>query len=304
MNNKILAIIFSIALAILFGRSVQAVSIFQKIDDNSSAQNLSILAIDTGPEIINAIEGKIFFDMAVQNCSAESGAKSIINIWLEKPSVKAGVINFSGIIPGGFSGSGELLSIACHEISGKEIKQLSLAKNDFLIYLNDGAGTLADVSISDDLQISAEESLAIIDEIANDKTAPEITALEILKKSALFDDKYLLIFNAVDKQSAVASIAVASSKNNLDTDKDAELITNSLAWTNIESPYALPDESLNRYIYFKVTDSAGNLKLAKLAPVKSGWQMSQSLLLFSLILISALVVLLAIVLKLKRRNRL
>ena len=83
---------------------------------------------------------------------------------------------------------------------------------------------------------------------------------------------------------------------------DFETIKNTLTWTEIQSPYALPNDSLNKYIYLKITDSAGNIKISRLDPVKSWLEINWQSLVFIFSLIISLAVILLIMVKLKRRK--
>lgn len=299
--NKLLIFIFT-CIIFLSANPAQAVSLYFKIDKNNSAENISILSIDTGTDIINAIEGKISYDQSVLDCNSSSGAKSIINLWLNKPSAQDGEIIFSGIIPGGYVGQGEIASIACKAINGGDIANLLLNKDNFQIYLNDGTGNAAPISILENKLIDSIEHQALLDANANDKSAPEIFGLQISKNTELADNNYLLIFSAVDKQSGIASVTMSTSDKKLNIEQDFEALKNTLPWTEIQSPYPLPAAALDKYIFLKITDSAGNIKFARLDPIKQWWEINLQSILVIFSLAVSLAVILLIMVKLKRRK--
>jgi len=299
--RKILIIILT-CLIFLSADPAQAVSLYLKIDKNNSAENISVLSIDTGTDIINAIEGKISYDQNALDCNSSVGAKSIINLWLSAPTAKNGEIAFSGIIPGGYVGQGEITSIFCQAKNGGEISDLALNNDDFQIYLSDGTGNLAPISIIGNKLVDSIEHQAILDANLNDKSAPEILGLQISKNTELTGNNYLLIFNAVDKQSGIASVAMSASDKKFNIEQDFEKMKTDLPWTEIQSPYALPNDALNKFIYLKTADSAGNIRLSRLDPIKQWWEIDlQSIFLIATIAISLAVILL-IVVKLKRRK--
>lgn len=282
MNRKFVIIL--ILTFLISAQQVAAASLYLKTKDT-----LSILSIDTGTENINTIEATISYDSNNTDCIASPSANSIIALWITQPVIKNSQITFAGIIPGGYIGQGDIISISCQAKNGATMTPLNLDQNKIHIYLNDGTGKLSNVTVSANQVINSEEKQNLDNALTSDKNPPEITNLEISKNNTLTENQYLLIFNATDKKSGIASIAIALSDKKLDAVKDASEITTNLPWIAVESPYTLPQAALGKYIYLKATDQAGNISLATLPPAKSFWELYQIYILLILLTIGILI---------------
>ncbi len=300
MTKKILLT----SLALLFvAHSAGAVSLYLVTDNETPTKTAVTVTIDTGATSINTLAGKIFFTPTERECTVQSGASSIINTWINSPASNNGEISFAGIIPGGYTGTGSIATITCNSNNDISESPVVLNPKDFEIYLNDGTGQLANVSIAKNQTLDQQVRQTLNDQIKTDQTAPEILALNIIKPENLSDNNYLLIFNIVDKQSGLTETALATSNRKFNPETDQQKI-NSLHFINIYSPFVLPITEFQQYHYFKATDAAGNIKLARLDPVISlaFWQTSSFKILIIIILLLVIASLPSLMLKLKRRH--
>ena len=101
-------------------------------------------------ESINAVEGTVLFSESIKAIPKIETADSIIPLWVKQPTVSGSSVNFSGIIPGGFSvlydqfggqpkSYGKLFSIAFP--FAKNVKSYIFTLDSTYLYPNDGRGT-------------------------------------------------------------------------------------------------------------------------------------------------------------------
>ena len=104
------------------------------------------LRIDTESEEINTAEVNLNFSSDLFEIVEFNKGDSIFTFWPEEPESKDNIISFMGGVPGGFQGTGSLLKI---NLRAKETGQtIIFFKNNSRVLLNDGKGTLAELSLS------------------------------------------------------------------------------------------------------------------------------------------------------------
>jgi len=215
--------------------------------------------LNTEGESINAVEGKIVFPDIVELKEIRDG-NSIINFWIERPKVEqAGIIGFSGIIPGGYQETkGFVFSVVFRaKASGSGTIEIREAK----VLLNDGKGTPANLSISNFQFSISKEVLTTqppVPEI-KDLEPPENFKPEIASDPTIFEGKWFLVFATQDKGSGIDHYEISETKRKTIRETDAK-------WTEVESPYLLKDQKLRSYIYVKAIDKAGNERVIMLSP--------------------------------------
>lgn len=226
--------------------------------------------IDTEGECINTVKVNLSFPKNILEAIDFSQGNSILTIWLQNPKIEreAGLISFAGGIPGGYCGplSGEpgeptiLGRIVFRVVTS--IAQPSLAEIKFLessqILLNDGFGTPAKLTLKGAVFTILPEKREVQkneweEEITKDNIPPEPFLVEIHKDLSIFEGKYFIVFQTVDKQTGIDHYEVKEGKGN---------------WKIAESPYLLEDQSLKGKILVKAVDKAGNERIAELIPPK------------------------------------
>ncbi len=221
-------------------------------------------------EDINAVEVYLSFDGEVLDVVDFSTANSILT-FIKNPLIdqQKGLINFSGIIPGGYTGrlvgdpgKSNLLGRAIFQVKKQEKEKVLI---NFLAnsqaFLNDGQGTKTNLTfVPLEIKVSKQEvafnPLNDWEKIKeNDKILPEEFTPEIVK----MENQYFLVFNTQDKQSGIDNYAVYESARK-------RMKINLKDWQVTESPYLLKDQNLKSYIYVKAVDKAGNERIAILNP--------------------------------------
>lgn len=263
MRQFIHKILFVFSLSLILPQMAFSAQMFFESTSQEFAQGEEFIVsvfLNTAEESINAVEAKILFPEALLNLKEIRDGNSIVNFWIERPKIKkAGAIDFSGIIPGGYQGTKGLLFSAVFEAkeSGGGAIEIIGAK----MLLNDGKGTPANTQISNFQLIISEQVITSKSQILKDTEPPELFAPEIARDPNIFDGKWFLVFATQDKGSG------------MDHYKVCEKIKTTCVIA--ESPYVLQNQNLNRKIFVKAFDKNGNERAvvlpAKFAPWYKKW---------------------------------
>jgi hypothetical protein len=262
-----------------FGAQVSFTSEKQSFATNE--EFLVSVFLDAEGETLNAFEGKIFFPIDLLEEKEIRNGDSLVNFWIEKPSLlpdgrggKAGEIIFSGITPGGFSGTKELLfSVVFRAKKGGEgvvnMEGLRVLKND-------GNGTKAEVKTSPFSFSISEEFASSSSTMApvKDTESPEDFTPIIASDPNIFEGKYFLVFVAQDKGSGIDRYELSEDGGK--------------SFSPAHSPFLLQNQALDTKIIIKAIDASGNEKIAEL-PAEHFAKWKQYFLIFGILLLSALV---------------
>jgi hypothetical protein len=274
-----------VSILFFFAVPVFAGQVFFLTEKQSFAQNEEFLVsmyLDTEGEALNAFEGKISFPVEFLEEKEIRDGNSLVNFWVEKPSSvpdgrggKSGVITFSGITPGGFSGEkGLLFSIVFRT---KHSGNVSIQMDGLRFLKNDGVGTETKASsLPFSLFISGETatSSAIIEPIQDNEPPENFTPI-ISSDPNIFEGKYFLVFATQDKGSGIDQYFVSED--------------NGVSFSPAHSPYLLQNQSLDTKIIVKAVDKNGNEKVVEV-PAKHLEKDKQIFLLFGILSVSALIV--------------
>jgi hypothetical protein len=261
INKKIIFLLGVIFVAGFLALSAEASTVaWQKIKTDNPKQVVFVLHLDTAGQRENAWSGQINFDSRQLKLLSISDARSLVSLWLERPSEKTlGQISFSGITPGGFVGSGELFKLI-FSATGASSPSLT----NFEALLGDGSGQKAKVTLSP--QISIINSDPNSTDFGTDKTAPEL-AWQLTQES-LISSGWQLTATAFDKQSGIRYLAMATTSDYLAWG-DVAKRNGKLNWQKIEGPQILSSGELRHVVFLKSVDNAGNVKLVKLYPIRA-----------------------------------
>jgi len=273
IQKTIFIILFSIVCLSLF-KFVHAAELYLESSQPEYAPN-ETFSVDirlnvTPPENINAVEIYLSFPKDILEVVDFSTANSILT-FIKNPVINQQneLINFSGIVPGGYSGrltgdpgKSNLLGKAIFTIKKQEkentiINFLSTSQ----VLLNDGKGTKANLTFTPlEIKISPQE--VVFNPLnewekakEEDKIPPEEFKPEIVK----IDNQYFLVFNSQDKQSGIDHYEVATLKQTL----LGQLVPVG-NFEKGESPYPLNEADLNKIIEIKAIDKAGNERIVNL----------------------------------------
>jgi len=227
--------------------------------------------VNTEGETLNAFSGTLLFNPQEIRIQEIREGDSLINFWIEKPTLSGGSISFSGIITGGLvSPEAQLFSIIAVPQKEGDIK---FTWKDAESYLNDGQGTLT-VTRSGPTTLMFGPQSGAVQRTFEDTTSPEDFSPLVSRDKELFDNQLFIVFETKDKASGISYYEVGeSSQKTLDT----------VVWQKTTSPYVLKDQTRNSYVFVKAVDKQGNERIATVFPDKKSLQPSTFIVLFAIL---------------------
>lgn len=211
-------------------------------------------------EPVNAVEARIIFleDMLV--VKEISDGNSSINFWVERPrSEIPGIVVFSGVTPGGFSGVNNLLFSVTFEAkkTGTAVISISNAK----ALQDDGVGTETSLSLRNvAVEIKAGDSSTRKEE-AKDTVQPEPFAISIARDPSISDGEWFVAFATSDKDSGVSRYEIREYR--------FSPLTFLSRWRVAESPHILSDQALKSHVIVRAVDGAGNVRISEIPATHS-----------------------------------
>lgn len=263
-NFKKIIILFTPIFLLFVNKNIEASSLsFQPSNTEVNIGEQFYVDIIINPEgkRINGIEGTINFPQNNLSFVRAEEAKSIVGLWVEKPTDTDGNIHFAGVIPNGFDGvidpfnpSVKLPGLVVRLVfEGKGHTESALILLDkFYSTLNDGLGTTENIKQSS-LKISVKDFSSPVTYKTEDSN-PELTAY-VTRDPNLFDNEYVLIFDAHDSQSGIKEVLVKEGKGD---------------WEKIESPYLLKDQTRHSIIKLQAINYSGFNVTITIAPLSYG----------------------------------
>ena len=162
-------------------------------------------------ENINSFDISLSYSTNLTFISSEEGS-SIAGLWIEKPTNHSNSVNFSGIIPGGFTGLIDptksdplhdqkpgILTRLIFSGNNEGDAMISFDKQDILA--NDGQGTILGTS-SNLLPLHIDEKVLPSKIVNNDKIPPEHFTI-LLSNDPIFNGKYAVLFETKDKETGI-----------------------------------------------------------------------------------------------------
>lgn len=214
------------------------------------------VSLNAKGENINALEGSLTFPADIILPKEIRDGNSIVNFWVERPKIVGGnTINFSGIIPGGYAGSGPIFSVI---FETKKPGNGWLEIKNGKILLNDGSGTETRVEIFNFQFLVSEGGAAPPVSEIKDVEPPESFVPQVGREEGIFDGKWFVAFATQDKISGIDRFEIQ--------EKFWPFCFLSAKWQKVESPFRLKDQWLNSCIYVKAVDRLGNERIVKLEP--------------------------------------
>ena len=200
-------------------------------------------------EPIDTLGGHIHFDSNVLTFKEARDANSLVNFWIEKPSLlKTGDIVFSGMTPGGLTGiDRQLFSMV---FIANTDGSIPVDFRDGEVFYNDGTGvghTLSFAGLSLHKKEGGGSSVA-----GDDREPPESFTAFLARDPSMFEGKYFLAFATQDKGSGIDHYEVREGNFGF--------------FTSTKSPYVLRDQNLNQSLFIKAIDKVGNERLVERAP--------------------------------------
>jgi hypothetical protein len=247
MNMKFKTVVFSLIVLGLSTSSAQAASIsvknpsdFIQVGDILTVQ----INLNTEGKQINAVEAQVKYSTDSLIFNKVNDGDSIINLWVEEPTLtEPGTVTFSGITPGGFSGS----DVGVLTIQFEAIKEGvgSVMLENVQLFLHDGLGTPLQATIVPlAINIQGQSTAPSPKTQYIDQEAPESFTPIVSTDPDVFDGRKFLVFSTEDKGSGVDYYEV----------KEGEFGTYELA----TSPYEIKDQTLESKIFVRAVDRDGN----------------------------------------------
>ncbi|MDP2703858.1 MAG: cohesin domain-containing protein [bacterium] len=234
---------------------VFAAEIFLEPDKNPGQEDqFKVDIFLSTEEQLNAIEGTLHFPLDLLELKSVDDGNSIINFWVERPNVISnGDIRFSGITPGGYTGSrGLIFSITFKVLQeGNGVFDI----RDSRVLRNDGKGTEAKLQTINSPFIISKKTVVFQVPVSETKDidSPESFVPEIARDSTIFDGKWFLVFSTQDKATGIDHYEVKEIRKNI--------LQIFAPWVPAESPYVLQDQELRSHVFVKAVDKAGNMKI-------------------------------------------
>lgn len=268
-----------------------AIFLLDKTVIGTGKQEVNIL-INTKNQEVNTISATLTFSSDNITLEDVSDANSLINLWIEKPSLseKENKIHFAGIVPGGYNGSrGQLIKIFLN-VTGSGEANFNLEEATTLI--NDGLGTQAEIDQSY-LKLKSLTSVATTTTHKTTVIPPENFTPIITADPYIYSGKYILIFSTTDKGSGIDHYEV------LETGLNSVGI-----WKSAESPYLLEDQSLGSEVYIRAVAKDKSFIVVKLPDAGPSPDLfKNNYLLFSVLTILLLLILGIMIYRRKKTSR-
>ena len=253
------------------------------------------LMLDTEGESVNTIEGNITFQNDNLSLVRFEDGKSMVNLWVKKPTLDSdgNTLSFAGIMTNGFSGvidpfnpdyklPGPIIRLI---LVGKKPGTASLSTSVLNLNLNDGKGT--------PITAPAFYDTVKIDNFVNNQkyenkgdSSPSLDAY-IVREPDLYDNKYVLIFNATDKASGIKSVSVKEGKRD---------------WVKIASPYLLKDQSRRSTIYIQAANYLGVSVVETIEPLPEKLFTVSHIIIFLIVLLLLLTIIIILCKKYKKKH--
>lgn len=221
---------------------------------------------------LNAVSGALAFPANLLSVTTVDTHDSPINAWIVAPHVvSSGLVRWSGIIPGGYTGTrsalyagqqaGRLFELT---FAVRELGTATLTPQEILLLLNDGQGTpTAAISVPLTLSLTAlaPASTFFGNGPANPAPLPADPAWVHIDHSPLVaDGKWYATF---DPDTHVASIDHEEVAETFGADSNPGVL---LVWARVPNPYVLGDQGRNQYLHIKFVGSNGQDYLITIPP--------------------------------------
>lgn len=200
--------------------------------------------VNTEGENASGVQGEIIFAKDLELREVRDGA-SIIPFWLERPSAAGSRVAFSGIVPGGYSGTqGFLFSFV---VRSQRLGKITVDAENVRMLRNDAEGSSLNVKVAPLVLHIVERAASAEFSAPLDADPPEEFVPEISRDPDLFGGKRFLVFAAQDKGSGIDRYEVREGER---------------PFAVAQSPYLLGNQNLNEEIAVRAVDRSGNERLA------------------------------------------
>lgn len=225
---------------------------------------IASIRIDTEDECMNAAHVALSYPADRLRAVDFGRGGSIFSLWAEEPvlDTSKGLVTFSGGVPGGYCGRVEgdpaesnVVGKVVFTVQRTDASVADIAIDETsAVYLNDGLGTLAPLSLRGSTITVVPASIGVqnpwLKEVGEDQTAPEPFRIEVQSVDSVFGGRYFAAFSTIDKQSGIDHYEVFERG----------------AWHTVASPHKLANQSLRGGVQIKAIDKAGNERMGDFVP--------------------------------------
>lgn len=226
------------------------------------------LMLNTEGESVNTIEGDITFQNDNISFVRYEEGKSMVNLWIKKPTLDfdGNTLSFAGVMTNGFSGvidpfnpSKRLPGLIIRLVfEGKKPGLANFSTSTFNLNLNDGEGT----SITATPYYGSVNIGNFVNNQKYNNKSNAIPTLDayVIRDPDVYNNKYILIFRAVDKGTGIKDIKIKEGRRD---------------WVaNENSPYLLKDQSRRSIIYIQATNNEGITVIKTIEPIPHDFSLS------------------------------
>lgn len=253
---KIMLLSAAIALAPASALAAEIRLDTNKTETHAGEEFVVSIRIDT-TELVNAVEGQIVFPEGMISVSEIRDGGSSIDFWIERPrETQSGRISFSGITPGGLSGTNNEIFSVVFRTREEGSARLSISQARALQH--DGFGTEQALTLKNAIiEIRAGDGRTER-EVMQDVDLPESFPLAVERDDTLFGNAWFVAFATQDKGSGLSRYEIKEYR--------LSWLRFFLPWRAAESPMELADQSRKSYVTVRAVDNAGNAQVASVPP--------------------------------------
>ncbi|HRH31556.1 MAG TPA: hypothetical protein PK950_02715 [Candidatus Paceibacterota bacterium] len=276
--------LFIFMIAGIFGfvaPSAFAQSVSTPITANTYAigETFAVPILVASPDIaVNAFSIEVSYPTFLEFVGSDEQG-SVVGLWVEQPTVVDGKILFSGAMSSGFTETYNPLNkqrspglLTKLIFRGTEPDSGAITAVPELL-AHDGKGTVLAAS-GFSVRVAIDSRISTDAYVWDDTVLPESFMPYVQKHDSVFDGKYVVIFNTIDKDSGIARYEVKEGSGR---------------WLEAKSPYLLNDQSLHSVVAVRAIDKAGNMRM-EAVPAPRGSETSNSISMFTALIICLLVV--------------
>ena len=251
--NKLKTFLFCLILLVPFISHGAEISLSAEQNEYLVGEEFLVdVYIDTEGELINAIEGKLYFKQSELEVVSIKDGNSSINFWVTKPNiVSQGFVDFSGVTPGGVRGKDKYLFSAVFKPikAGQTYVEVIEAKS----LKNDGLGTRVKTDVNNlTVEIGLSDTALDGKMKFEDKREPETFLPTVGRDSEMYEGRSFVAFSTQDKQSGVDYYEVKEGIFG--------------KYVRAVSPFVLNNQDLDNIIYVKAVDLNGNERVVSIKP--------------------------------------
>lgn len=237
-------------------------------------------------ECINVVSATINYPADWLKISATSKGESFLTLWPEEPVIdlEHGTIKFSGGIPAGYCGRVDgdpgqsnvvgkiIFTVPGNMIGGRRPvggdEMIVGFSPDTAVYLNDGLGSRASLTMNSATYIRALASSGIpnewVEAVNDDDLSPDSFNVTLTQDKNTFQGKWFVAFGTVDKQSGIDHYELMEEDGaRFGYIRDS----NEKSFFRVTtSPFVLQDQTLKSRVTVRAIDHAGNVAETILAP--------------------------------------